>query len=71
MDKAKIVYARYWQRKTEEEKQILRHQIRVHKADKHKNENRNQRFWRLIRRREIRNKGYYNIYVEIRKYSGR
>ena len=40
--------------KSKEETQKIRETYRTHKANKLKNESKNQRFWRLIRRREYR-----------------
>ena len=40
--------------RTDEQKAALREHIRKHNAQRRKSENRNQRFWRLIRRREYR-----------------
>ena len=51
--------------RTDEQKAALREHIRKHNAQKLMSENRNQRFWRLIRRREYRKMEDHNIVIRV------
>ncbi len=65
LDKERIRSARYRSNKTEHEKQEIQKHIRLYKVDKRRKESRNQRFWRLLKRREYRRKGYHNSYIQM------
>ena len=52
--------------RTMEEWQRFREQHQTYKANRLTNENCNQRFWRLLSRREYRRKGYYNTAIRIK-----
>ena len=51
--------------RTDEQKAALKEHINKHKARKRRSENRNQRFWRLIRRREFRKMENHNIVIRV------
>ena len=51
--------------RTDDQKAALKEHIRKHNAQKLRSENRNQRFWRLIRRREYRKMDDHNIVIRM------
>ena len=51
---------------TETEKNETRRKHQVYKAERFKNENNNQRFWRLIKGRQFRKKRYHNTAIRLR-----
>ena len=52
--------------RTKEEWQRIREHHQTYKANRLANENCNQRFWRLLSRREYHRKGYYNAVIRIK-----
>ena len=51
---------------TESEKNEARRKHQLYKAERLRNENNNQRFWRLIKGRQFRKKGYHNHAIHLR-----
>ena len=54
------------QKLTEPEKVEARRKHQLYKAERLKNENNNQRFWRLIKGRQYRKNGYHNNAIHMR-----
>ena len=62
-DEARLYAVRLRQGLTEEEKMKKRSKHQQYKKERVKNENNNQRFWRLVKDRQYRHKGYHNTAI--------
>ena len=61
LDKAKARSAKWRSSKYKEDMEIVKRQIRELKKKRIRHESKNERFWRLLRRKDEKRVGYYNL----------